>query len=66
MIGELRFFDRIICDSVIVETDSNGTINRFTMKPYGNRKGKMQLGKAYFQNVDIRISTLLYNRSGGK
>lgn len=66
MIGELRSFDRIICDSVIVETDSNGTIYRFAMKPYGNRKGKMQLGKAYFQNVNIRISTLLYNQSGGK
>ena len=66
MIGDLRSFDRIVCDSVVVETDSNGFINRFTMKPFGNRKGKMQLGKAYFQNVNIRISTLLHNRSGGK
>ena len=61
MMRDLKFFDRIYADTVIVETNSNGVIQKLTMKTYAKQKGIMELGKEYFEQVHIRLTTLLDN-----
>ena len=61
MMRDLQFFDRIYADTVIVETNSHGVIQKLTMKTYAKQKGIMELGREYFEQVHIRLTTLLNN-----
>jgi len=58
MLSELKLFDRIIPGKVIIHTDEAGRIIGVIAESYGNKHGKMNLGKQYFKDVNMYIHEL--------
>lgn len=66
ILSEFSFFDRVIPAKVIIDTDESGRIIGLVAESYGNKQGKMKLGKQYFHDVHLLLHELSIQTRGKK